>query len=127
MLPPPSPAEFSGFGCEVATSTCVLHGTAAHPGGGLAVFREVRTATTSGLRREGLTLLVDADGVVWRIARGVIVLRGAFDDAGNLHAVVEPEWTAGASDSAATAIDGPAIVELAPSGEILSSERLSEP
>lgn len=126
MAPPPTPADFSGFGCDPPRTTCVVHGIAARPGGGFAVFQEVGVAAGSGLRGEGVTILVDASGSARRIVPGVVVLSGEFEASGRLRALVEPQWDfeAGALDTRVT--DGPAIVELTPEGDVAWIDRLAE-
>jgi hypothetical protein len=120
--PPPSPAEFAGFGCE--PPRCVVHGVAVHPRGGFAVFRELFDGPGDGVRGQGVNELVDARGAATSIAPGVVVLRGEFDAAGSLHALVEPQWdsAAGALDTRVTAAR--AVVVYTPAGEVASVEEV---
>jgi hypothetical protein len=102
----------------------VLHAVVPRPGGGFAVFREIRPFTTPGQRGEGVSELVDIDGSVRRIARGVVVLRGEFDPGGNLRALVEPGWDLAAGALDTTVTDTPAIAEFTPTGEVVWIEKL---
>jgi hypothetical protein len=87
----------------------VVHATARHPDGGVAVFREVFPATSTGERGEGVSELFDVDGSVRRIAVGVVVLEAEFDAGGDLHALVVPQWDFEADAADTSVVDGPTM------------------
>jgi hypothetical protein len=97
-----------------------VRATARHPDGGLAVFREVFPAAFSGGRGEGVSELFEVDGSVRRIAVGVVVLAGEFDEDGTLRALVVPQWDFEADAVDTSVTDVRAIAVFASTGEVAS-------